>query len=585
MAYESSSAGESIMSDVSRSSTVETSAKSEDEGRPALKGPKVKKSVLSLLDDAFRYSAYDEFSMPDGFLRSRSRKVCDGDQDATTLRPNANKIDENDKLAGRIRKGRKVKMTKMVTKATVTAQKTKRSAAYGRKNTDAQQVIKREPGPGVKKATSFSKGTLRKSTSSGVKRGKNGVTVAKGRRKKADIPKLDSFITNWESHLTKVTGIVDLDGLRNSSGFKEELVHSCNVHRPKSTHNRTVKLRYILYPDYFEEFVVNFKSDLSRYNPMSEIGRIIEFTCLVYVPPKYRPRMETQIIKPLNHSFDLEDQDEFVKLIELYNEFISGIPRPEILQQLASLRDLPTSFLHTILHMVYVRTIHPNAGALKKYQAFSNYVYGELLPKFLTTTYEKCGLKPEHIFMDLGSGVGNCVFQAALEFGCKLSFGCELMPNASALTEAQEKELRARCKLYGLNVGSLQFSLRKSFVGNPEVQELLPQCDVLLVNNFIFDAKLNELVRKLIQPLKVGCKIITLKSLRPFGHTVNHDNATDILNRLKVEKFELEEDSVSWTHRGGEFFISTVQEDIEGEIFTTHSKGRTRSKRVVKYTR
>ena len=185
----------------------------------------------------------------------------------------------------------------------------------------------------------------------------------------------------------------------------------------------------------------------------------------------------------------------------------------------------------------------------------------------------------------LGSGVGNCVLQAALEFGCDLSFGCELMAGASKLTDLQNQELINRCKLLGLHIGSTQFSLRQSFVENKVVQELLPKVDVLLVNNFIFDAKLNLQIQKLIQTLKPGCKIITLKNLRPFGYSIDFNDVENILNRLKVERFDLQENSVSWTHRGGEYYISTVGIELDEAIFTTHSKGRIRAGRKVKYTR
>ncbi|SCV05661.1 LANO_0H12398g1_1 [Lachancea nothofagi CBS 11611] len=603
MAYESISAAESLMSEASRSSTAETSSKSDDDGIVTKKKARVNKSLLSLLNDACRYSAYDEFSMPDAFLRRKGRR-------AATIKQETSFSKTNKKANGTIEK---VAETQVVVKARL-AKKTN-TAGTKKKSKDVIGSIKvRKPrrnisrvgyaensdeeednktpdlNSKVPKASKLPKGKIRKSRSPRISNTKelqkDQITnqIRPG-SKQAKTRHPESFVSNWDFHFTRMPYSFNLPGPDASDKFTEELVHSCKINRSKSVQKSVVKLQYILYPTYQEEFVVDFKADSSRYNSMSEIGRIIEFTSLVYLPPKYLPRMQSRVIKPLNKAFDEELQEQFIRIIEIYNDFIKNIPQQEVVEQLKSLDKIPTSLLHSILHMVYVRTIHPKAGSLRKYQAFSNNVYGELLPQFLTTAYEQCNLGTDHIFMDLGSGVGNCVFQAALEFGCQLSFGCELMPHASTLTEAQERELRNRCRLYGFNLGPTQFSLRQSFVDNPAVQGLLPKCDVLLINNFIFDAKLNELVRKLIQPLKVGCKIISLKSLRPCGYTIDYDNADNILNRLKVERFDLMEDSVSWTHRGGEYYISTVQEEIDEMIFTTHSKGRTRARRIVKYTK
>ncbi|SCV03613.1 LAME_0H11826g1_1 [Lachancea meyersii CBS 8951] len=594
MVQESSYASESLMSEVSRASSAETQVKSDDDEPRMQRKPRMNKSLLSLLNDACKYSAYNEFSMPSGFLRKKSRSSASQDQilenGQSAADVNSETIKRKDQASP---PSEKQDAPKLNGKLSIEGPRSRRDRRISKKPTrfdeDAQESSSKSTSPTATLVPNLPKGAIRKSRSPSVQRPKNiarktNISRPVGRPKKA-IQNSDSFVGNWSSHYIALPDIFDLQECLETSAFTEELAHSSQLTRQRGGRERTIKLRYILYPDFEEEFVIDFQSDLSRYNPMSEIGRIIEFTELVYMPPNYRSDMKKRIIVPLNAAFDRELDNDFIGVIGKYNDFIKNIPHQEIIQHLKSLDKIPTALLHSILHMIYVRTIHPNAGSLKKYQAFSNYVYGELLPQFLTNVYKQCNLQPEHIFMDLGSGVGNCVFQAAAEFRCKLSFGCELMPHASILTEAQKKEFKNRCKLYGLKVGPTQFSLRQSFIDNPAVQELLPQCDVLLINNFIFDAQLNEMVRKLIQPLKVGCKIITLKNLRPLGYTIDYDHTDNILNRLKVERFDLKEDSVSWTHRGGEYYISTVQEDIDESIFLMHSKGRTRTKPPVKYTR
>lgn len=43
-------------------------------------------------------------------------------------------------------------------------------------------------------------------------------------------------------------------------------------------------------------------------------------------------------------------------------------------------------------------------------------------------------MNQQNVFLDLGSGVGNCVIQAALEYQCKYSASCEIMKKANELT-------------------------------------------------------------------------------------------------------------------------------------------------------
>lgn len=121
---------------------------------------------------------------------------------------------------------------------------------------------------------------------------------------------------------------------------------------------------------------------------------------------------------------------------------------------------------------------------------------------------------------------------------------------------------------------------------NERVRELIPQCDVILINNFIFDAPLNKEVEKVVQGLKAGSKIISLKSIRPPGYSINYDDMDNIFNRLHVESFKLPENSVSWTYRSvGDYYISTVLDAIDESIFCPPILGRIRKKESIKYTR
>lgn len=96
---------------------------------------------------------------------------------------------------------------------------------------------------------------------------------------------------------------------------------------------------------------------------------------------------------------------------------------------------------------------------------------------------------------------------------------------------------------------------------------------------------MNKKVEKILQTAKVGCKIISLKSLRSLTYQINFYNVENIFNRLKVQRYDLKEDSVSWTHSGGEYYISTVMEDVDESLFSPAARGRRNRGTPVKYTR
>lgn len=217
--------------------------------------------------------------------------------------------------------------------------------------------------------------------------------------------------------------------------------------------------------------------------------------------------------------------------------------------------------IQQILTAAYARIVGPNSRKLRSYKAFTAEVYGELLPSFISEVLTKVGLEPKHLFYDLGSGVGNTTFQAALEFGVKESGGCEVMSHASNLTSLQATFLDKKIQVLGLHPLNVSFALSQSFVSNEEVKKKCIDCNVVLVNNYLFEFPLNVEVGKLLYGLKPGSKIISLKNFIPPRYKAGADDT--ILDYLKVEKFEMSDFfSVSWTANKVPYYISTVQKEI-----------------------
>lgn len=131
-----------------------------------------------------------------------------------------------------------------------------------------------------------------------------------------------------------------------------------------------------------------------------------------------------------------------------------------------------------ITDQTYQRIVGPSVPVLKEYQPFSSNVYGELLPAFLSSLITLTDLTPESVLVDLGSGVGNCCLQAALQVGCE-AWGWEMMSGASRLAREQLAEARRRWAMWGLSAGRVEIR-EGDFCAAPEVGAVLKTADVVV---------------------------------------------------------------------------------------------------------
>ncbi|KAI3406188.2 DOT1 [Candida oxycetoniae] len=231
-------------------------------------------------------------------------------------------------------------------------------------------------------------------------------------------------------------------------------------------------------------------------------------------------------------------------------------------KRLQSKTEVSRYAVQQILLRVYARVVSTDSRKLRSYRAFTAEVYGELLPSFTSEVLEKVQLKPNQKFYDLGSGVGNTTFQAALEFGA-ISGGCELMSHASKLTGLQENLIQKHLAVFGLKPLELKFALNQSFVNNEQVRRDCLDCDVIIVNNYLFEGELNDAVGKLLYGLKPGTKIISLRNFISPRYRATFDTVFDYFSVTKHEMSDLM--SVSWTANKVPYYISTVEETIRPE--------------------
>ncbi|KAJ1335868.1 [histone H3]-lysine79 N-trimethyltransferase [Microdochium nivale] len=248
------------------------------------------------------------------------------------------------------------------------------------------------------------------------------------------------------------------------------------------------------------------------------------------------------------------DVADFKTAVRAYNAKILALVKDgTIARNLDKLHHLPPSLVTFILTQVYDRTVAPKVDILKKYTMGSDNVYGELMHDFIhRILVEQAKMTSDQVFVDLGSGVGNVVLQAALEVGCN-SYGFEMMENACDLAEEQEREFRNRCLLWGIAPGRVSLE-RGDFTKTDKVSQVLKKADVVLVNNKAFTSTLNDHLVSMFLDLKPGCKIISLKNFVHDNKAATNSVANNI---LEVEQFRYHEGWVSWGASGGDYFVST----------------------------
>ncbi|KAI9801539.1 MAG: hypothetical protein M1825_003218 [Sarcosagium campestre] len=293
-------------------------------------------------------------------------------------------------------------------------------------------------------------------------------------------------------------------------------------------------------------------------DPLRDIVEVVEIVSKYYLTESQaKPFLDENdgIHRKLRRAVARGSGDEFRREVEGYNEAIVALRDEGIISEnLDKMHSIPLPLVERILTQAYSRTVSLKVDSLKKYENGTDNVYGELLPRLISKIFQETDIRSDHVFVDLGSGVGNVVLQAALEIGCE-SWGCEMMDNACDLAELQQAEFEARCRLWGIRAGSSHL-VRGDFVMSPEIGKVLQRADVLLVNNQAFTPSLNMSLMNMFLDLKEGCRIVSLKSFVPHDHKITARNLNSPVNLLEVETKPYYSNCVSWTNAPGSYCIA-----------------------------
>ena len=295
------------------------------------------------------------------------------------------------------------------------------------------------------------------------------------------------------------------------------------------------------------------------FEAVEDIVQMMRTTIQHYLPPEFVATFEDETFgypQRLSRAVKRHSEAEvYVTISDWNTALLKLINQGTIASVLDSTHSLEPKLVERILNQTYSRIVSPRVKSLRDYENGTDNVYGELLPKFVSAILRDTCMTSEQVFVDLGSGVGNVVLQAALEIGCE-SWGCEMMPNACDLAELQREEFKARCQLWGLTVGKICLE-RGDFLTNGAISKIIPRADVVLVNNQAFTPELNEGLTSLFLDLREGSRIVSLKSFVPTGHKITARNLNSPYNILAVQEKEYYSGCVSWTNAPGTYYVST----------------------------
>lgn len=293
------------------------------------------------------------------------------------------------------------------------------------------------------------------------------------------------------------------------------------------------------------------------YSPLEDIYFSIEEIIQHYLPPELATELSSDTegtVRLLKRAVTKNSPEDFQAELSKFNTLIKdNVTNGTIPHIIDDMHAIPLSLVKRITAQSYNRIVSPQAHRLRKVKGKET-TYGELLTPFVHKIFAQTGLNSSHIFVDLGSGVGNVVLQAALQTGAE-SWGIEMMPLAASLGSKQASELQARARLWNISLGDIHL-LAGDFLDTPEIDAVLQRADVVLVNNKVFGETLNNALLQKFLDLKDGCKVVSLES---FGggakQGVRHEQA--IAGLFDEERFESGTASVSWVGESVEYFIAT----------------------------
>src|SRR6266480_50041 len=155
------------------------------------------------------------------------------------------------------------------------------------------------------------------------------------------------------------------------------------------------------------------------FKPLDDILQVVDMVSQNYVPEEELHIFNdesTGLKRRFRRALAHASVAEFQATVKDYNRAVDRLRLDgTIAKHLDGMHSLSLPLVERVLTQIYARTVSPRVDSLRQYENGTDNVYGELLPRFISDIFKETRLQSDQVFVDLGSGVGNVVLQAALE--------------------------------------------------------------------------------------------------------------------------------------------------------------------------
>ncbi|KAI0989522.1 hypothetical protein GJ496_002538 [Pomphorhynchus laevis] len=214
---------------------------------------------------------------------------------------------------------------------------------------------------------------------------------------------------------------------------------------------------------------------------------------------------------------------------------------------------LNLELIDLVLLLIYSFAIE-NPSKLNEINRNQSQTYGELDFDAGHALFQCMNLSNNDIFLDLGSGIGNVVLQAALTFHCRKSYGIELSAYRANCAREMLNHFQVVMKWLGRKHGDIEL-IEGNFL-DPKYTEIIQSSNRIFINNLAFDAQINNDITVRLQQLPVNTVYISSVPL-----VQKRTRNRIIINELQdtMVKVEMIESlPVSWTKTKINFYKHTL---------------------------
>lgn len=302
----------------------------------------------------------------------------------------------------------------------------------------------------------------------------------------------------------------------------------------------------------------------------SEIIDSIKFVCEDFPELKYA--VENSILK----GYDPKSYDCMQSICQRYNKGIKNIlslwkgraPPPRMHKPPS--QDL----LKHVMNLCRNHAIK-DAEKLNRYEPFSPEVYGETSHDMIAQILRDVPHNKEGIFLDLGSGIGQCVLQAAASNTFAECAGIEKAETPAEYAVAMEREFEKWMDWFGKIY--TRFTLEKGDFLVDEWAEKIANADFVFVNNFAFGPQVDHQLKLRFAQMKEGAKLISSKAYCQLNFKFNSRNLSELGAMMRVTEIKPKssESSVSWTNNAISYYCHEIDRTRLEKYFSVMQKKKT----------